>query len=46
MNLSKEELKEIKGGGFSVWAGLGIGTLVVFLAGVIDGFARPFACHK
>ena len=46
MNLNKEEMQEINGGGLSVWGILGIGTLLVFLAGAIDGFARPLGCHK
>lgn len=46
MNLSKEEMLKINGGGLSVWGILGIGTLIVFLAGAIDGFARPLACNK
>ena len=46
MNLSKNELKNINGGGISAWGILGIGALVVFIAGAIDGFARPFSCHK
>lgn len=46
MNLNKEEMKKINGGGLSVWGILGIGTLLVFLAGAIDGFARPLSCNK
>ena len=46
MNLDLESMKKISGGGVSVWAIFGIGSLVVFLAGVIDGFARPLACNK
>ena len=46
MKLKKEEMLKINGGGISAWGILGIGALVVFIAGAIDGFARPFACHK
>lgn len=46
VELQKEELLQIKGGGVSVWGILGIGTLLVFLAGVVDGFARPLTCHS
>ncbi len=45
-NLTKEEMKQIKGGGISVWAIVGIGALVTFLAGVIDGIVRPLDCNK
>lgn len=46
MNLERDELLKINGGGISVWSIFGIGTLLVFLAGAIDGFARPLACNK
>ena len=36
----------IKGGGISVWAMLGIGALVTFVAGVIDGIVRPLSCSR
>ncbi len=39
------ELKEINGG-FSGWALAGIGLLVTFVAGVIDGIARPRGCKS
>lgn len=45
-SLNKEEMMNIKGGGLSAWAIAGIGALLVFLSGVIDGFARPLACNK
>ena len=38
------KLKEINGG-FSGWALAGIGLLVTFVAGVIDGIARPKKCN-
>ena len=44
-NLEIEETKQIIGGGLTVWGGLGIAALITFVAGVIDGFARPFRCH-
>lgn len=43
--LSDYELKTMKGG-LSVTAGLVIGAIVVFLAGVLDGFVRPLSCDK
>jgi len=41
--LTKNELKNINGGGIGV--GLLIGAGVVFIIGVIDGFVRPLACR-
>lgn len=38
------ELNEVNGG-FSGWALAGITVLVTFVAGVIDGIARPRKCH-
>ena len=43
--LKIEEMKNITGGGITAWGAIGIGTLITFLAGVIDGIARPFKCH-
>ena len=42
--INDAELKEINGG-FSGWALAGIGLLVSFVAGVIDGIARPKGCR-
>lgn len=39
------ELEKIKGGGISVWAGVGIAAIVVFLAGVIEGITNPNRCQ-
>lgn len=44
--LKKEEMMMVTGGGFSVWGFFGLGTLITFIIGAVDGFARPFACHK
>ncbi len=44
-NIEKEELKNITGGGLSVMGFFGIGSLITFLAGVVDGFARPLKCN-
>lgn len=44
-NLKIEEMKQITGGGITAWGAVGIGALITFLAGVVDGFARPFKCH-
>ena len=39
------ELSKINGG-ISGWAIAGISLLVTFVAGVIDGRARPKKCHS
>lgn len=41
--IKDQELREINGG-FTGWALAGIGILVTFIAGVIDGIARPKKC--
>ena len=43
--INLEDLHSIKGGGISIWTGIGIGTIVTFLIGVIDGFVRPLKCN-
>ena len=43
VELRKEELKNIKGGGFGT--GLLIGAGIVFLIGIIDGYIRPLKCN-
>ena len=45
MNELKElDLKDVSGGGISIAAGIAIGTIAVFLIGVIDGFVNPEKC--
>ncbi len=44
INLKEDELKKINGGGVG-WGIVGIGALLTFLAGLIDGYARPFKCN-
>ena len=39
------ELAKVNGG-FSGWAIAGIGLIVTFVAGVIDGIARPRKCNS
>lgn len=43
--ITNEELKQLKGGGISIWGGIGIGALITFLVGVVDGFVRPLKCN-
>lgn len=41
--IKETELKDIKGG-MSGWAVAGISLLVTFVAGIVDGIARPRSC--
>ncbi len=43
--LEDEDLKNINGG-ISAWAVAGIGMLVTFFAGVLDGIVRPLKCRS
>lgn len=43
--INEKDLQDIQGGGLSVWGAIGIGTIVTFLIGVIDGFVRPLKCN-
>ena len=43
--LKDQELNEINGG-FSGWVLAGSSILVTFVAGVIDGIARPKKCNS
>ena len=42
--ITAEEMKRVKGGTFTIWTGLGIVAIIVFLAGVIDGYVHPKEC--
>ncbi|NLL45050.1 MAG: class IIb bacteriocin, lactobin A/cerein 7B family [Mollicutes bacterium] len=44
--LNKKELLNIKGGGISLGVACLIGTGIIFLIGVIDGYTRPLKCNK
>ncbi len=47
MELSKNELNEIVGGGdFNYKLATLIGTGLMFLIGLIDGYLRPLSCNK
>ncbi len=43
--INDEELKNINGG-ITGWAIAGISLLVTFVAGVMDGIARPEKCQS
>lgn len=41
----QSELLEIKGGATKWVIGLGIGSVITFIIGVIDGYLRPISCN-
>ena len=43
--LNDLELQNVNGG-MTAWAAIGIGMIVTFIAGVLDGLARPLKCHS
>ena len=43
--VENKDLKNLNGG-ISVWAVVGIGSLITFVSGIIDGIARPFNCRQ
>ena len=43
--INEKDLKNIQGGGLSVWGAIGIGAIVTVVIGVIDGFVRPLKCN-
>ena len=45
MNLTKNELLNIQGGGVSFGLLTLLGAGIVFLIGVIDGYVRPLKCN-
>jgi len=44
MKLSKDELLNVTGGGISIGAVTGIGALITFIIGIVDGYLRPSKC--
>ena len=44
--LKTEELERIKGGAaVTIWTGIAIATIVIFLSGVIEGITNPERCN-
>ena len=43
--LSKNEMKSIKGGGMSATAWAVIAGVISFISGIFDGFTRPYKCR-
>lgn len=44
--IDKEETKNIIGGSISFTTGAVIVGIIVFATGILDGFFRPYKCHK
>lgn len=42
--LSNSQLDNITGG--NVWIGLGVVALIIFLAGIIEGYTNPGECNN
>ena len=45
IELKKDELDNIVGGGISVAGGILIIAGVIFVIGVVDGYVRPLKCN-
>lgn len=43
--ISNKDLERITGG-FSAWAGIGIATIIVFIAGIAEGITNPSKCQE
>ena len=45
--IDKNQLEEIKGGAtISVWTGIIVATVIIFLSGVIEGITNPERCNE
>lgn len=45
VELKKEELLDINGGGITFGTGILIIGGIIFIIGVIDGYVRPLSCN-
>ncbi len=45
LEIDNKDLKNINGGGLSIWGGVGLVGGIIFLIGLIDGFVRPLKCN-
>ncbi|MEG0025870.1 MAG: class IIb bacteriocin, lactobin A/cerein 7B family [Bacilli bacterium] len=46
LELTKKELQNISGGEFNIGIAALIGSIIVFISGIFDGYVRPFSCRK
>ena len=44
--IDNNKLKEIKGGGINWSLAAGVGAIVSFLIGIVDGMINPRACNR
>jgi len=44
MKMSNEELLNVIGGGINIGVVAGIGALITFIIGIVDGYLRPEKC--
>lgn len=44
MNLTDNQLKQVTGGGYGIWAA--IGGVIAFLISIAEGFINPIKCTK
>lgn len=44
--MSNKELYEVKGGVSKTFIVGGVGVILSFLIGIIDGYLRPLSCNK
>lgn len=44
--MKDNELLNITGGGFKTSLAIIVGSIIVFIAGIIDGYLRPLKCNK
>jgi len=45
--ISDNELEKIKGGAaISVWTGIAIAAIVIFISGIIEGITNPQKCYN
>ncbi len=43
--LTNNKLEKINGGGITVTAMIGIGALIIFLSGLLEGITNPSKCN-
>ena len=39
--IDEKELENIKGGAISVWTGIAIAAIIIFISGIIEGLTKP-----
>lgn len=45
--IKEENLEKIKGGeGFTIWAGIVVAGIIIFVSGLIDGIVNPRGCNE